>query len=303
MLWVGSRLLMLHERCGSSTEFIVRDVASARVLSTQTVDGSVLRAGVTDNEIVLLVAPDDRIDGARLVVLDASGRMRSTTLGAISAGEEWAGEGVKRSVRPALALTERRAFVVSAAGPVAEVDLDSLGLSYRTLNRRTTAARAKASDGSTRHAIYVRGMLAVFGRDEEALTIDRTSHVRDHPAGLELVDTRSWLARNVDPDATWATYRDGLVFATRYTWDSTEQRATGMGVAAYDLGGRKRFHLFPGSLASVEAVHRGRAYLRRDHTSHLRVVRVSDGRILGTRVSPLPHLLLGRCSSYWRNGI
>jgi hypothetical protein len=302
MLWVGSRVLTLHERCDSSMEFVVRDVAGARVMSTQTIEGSVVRAGVTDDELVLLVTPGDRIGAARLVVLEASGSMRSTTLRPIAAGEERGREGVTRFVRPALALAGRRAFVVPAAGPIAEVDLDSLATLYRAVTPRTIAAPAKASEGSTRHALYVRGVLAVFGRDEEAPLIDGTLHVRGRPAGLEVIDTRSWLVRSIDRDATWTTYGNGLLFATRHTWDSTEQRTTGIGVAAYELDGRRRFRLFPRSVVSVEAVHRGRVYVRRDGDHSLRIMRAADGRILGSRALPLPRVLVDRASSYWRNG-
>jgi hypothetical protein len=303
MLWVGSRLLTLHERCGSRTQFVVREIAGARVTSVHTIEGSVTRAVATDEDLVVLVAGSERIQAAKLLVLQPDGDVRSVPLHAIAAGDEPTARGVRRSARPALAVDGRRAFVVPAVGPVAEIDLDGLSVSYHLLARRSLAARTKASEGWTRHAHYVDGVLAVSGRDEVAFEVNGTLHVRDRPAGLQLIDTRTWASRLVESAATWVTYGGGLLLATRHTWDSVEQKTTGMGIAAYDLEGRKRFHLFAGTVASVEAVHGGRLYARLGGAHSLRIVRVADGRILGTRVTPLPRLLMSRASSYWRNGI
>jgi hypothetical protein len=212
--------------------------------------------------------------------------------------------GITRSVLPGLASSGRHAYVIPAAGPVAEVDLDSLRVSYHSSAWRHTAAQAKASEGATRHALPIGELIAVFGRDDETFTdADGRLNERGHPSGLDLIETRNWSMRKLDGAATWAVLGGGRLFATQYTWDSSTQTISGMGVAAYDLDGQKHFHLFPGKPASVALVYRNRAYVHVGSYDRAIVVEVSSGRILGSRRGQLPSLLLDKASSYWRNGI
>jgi hypothetical protein len=305
LAWLGrSRLLALYEGCGSETKLLTVDIAGPRIVASENINGVVVRAVITTNELVALVAPEKAIGPGRLVVLSPTTGVRSVSLQEILTGQTSTTAGITRSVLPGLASSGRHAYVIPAAGPVAEVDLDSLRVSYHDSAWRHVAARAKASEGTTRHALPIGDFIAVFGRDDETFTdANGRLNERGRPSGLDLIDTRNWSIRTLDDAATWAVVGGERLFVTRHTWDSSTQTISGMGIAAYDRDGQKRFHLFPGKPASVALVYRNRAYVHLGSFDWTLVVEVSSGHMLGLRRGQLPSLLLDRTSSYWRNGI
>jgi hypothetical protein len=129
------------------------------------------------------------------------------------------------------------------------------------------------------------GLIAVTGAD-----VDRR---QSKPAGLQLVDTRTWHARTIDADASAVVLGDDVLLATGGT----------RGVTAYGLDGRRRFRLFDGEQAWVDRVFDGRAYVGisgpRGPQGGLRIVDLTAGRSVGQRPMPMPWLLVERSAGWW----
>jgi hypothetical protein len=241
-------------------------------------------------------------------VADPGGAVRAVRLGRVRAGSRLVDRSSFRTRQrlPGLAVDAagRRAFVVEH-GRVADIDLDSLTVTHHDLVQPASAARrprhrperavhAKAADGRTRFAQWLGGgLLAAAGADEERDGI--------RPAGLILVDTRTWTARTIERGATDFVVAGDLLLATGTGDPSTGAR--GIGLAAYGFDGRERFRLFAGSEAGVHQVYGGRAYVgitRPDgRRAPLRVVDLGSGRVVGRRHLPLPWLVLDAAASWW----
>jgi hypothetical protein len=206
-----------------------------------------------------------------------------------------------------------RAYVLSPEGLVADVDLDTSAVTYHMPSHRTSpfarlrdwvepTAEAKASSGPSRHAQWLgNGLIAVSGVDEIAYRdANGYLHVKDEGAGLRLVDTRSWLVRTLDRYGSGFSLAGRQLLATAWLWDSAAQSHSGIGLTAYAFDGHKRFQLFGGTPVRVELVFRGRAYVGIGEDPTLRIVDLRRGRVVGMRSRPLPYLLLGQASDFWR---
>jgi hypothetical protein len=108
---------------------------------------------------------------------------------------------------------------------------------------------------------------------------------RNTPAGLRLIDTRSWTVRTIDPDASACSVAGELVLAYGALWDGADQRHIGPGLTAYSRDGRPVFRLFRDEAVSwvqtagcfaYAVVERGGAVL----DSHLYLVDLDAGRVL-----------------------
>jgi hypothetical protein len=315
------RLLAVQEVCCEERQrLVVVDVARRRMVASRALRGTVLRATRTPRELVLLVAPAKEIGPARLAVVDAAGAVRVLPLERIATGVKLLSPSDHQVEQrlPALAVDAggRRAFVVDGGGLVADVDLAGLAVSYHEPGRPASvldrlrdwlepAAEAKGGSGSTRSAHWLGGgLLAVAGTDEESSTDARgRQRTRIRPAGLSLVDTRSWSVRPVDPGATDVHVAGDLLLATGASWDSATGVRRAIGLAAYGLDGGKLFHLLAGKEAWIAGLYGGRAYVgivRADGRQEpLRVVELATGRVTGRRTSPLPWLVLEVASSWW----
>jgi hypothetical protein len=111
------------------------------------------------------------------------------------------------------------------------------------------ARAADALVGPTRETLWLgRGLLAVTGYD------DRPSGQR--PAGLTLIDTRSWRARTIDRRATEAALASGTLLASFFRTGS-RGKITGSGLTGYTLDGKRKFHLYAGEpIIGVEPLGR-----------------------------------------------
>ena len=118
---------------------------------------------------------------------------------------------------------------------------------------------------------------------------------RSTPAGLTLVDTGTWETRTLDRGAAYAQLADGLLLVTGGSWDSSTERSTSMGLAAYDVAGTRRFHLLEDRQVYIHQVFRGRAYIG-EEGQPIRVVDLASGRVVDTRREAPPWLLLGEAS-------
>lgn len=143
------------------------------------------------------------------MVSGANAGLRAVTLAEIDAGfkqlDDSDGSGPRmEQVVPGIAADPagRRVYVVPGGGPLAEVDLASLQVTYHRLGRSTSLlqrlarwwappAEAKILSGPSRNALWLGdGELAVTGYDGSA-----AGHHREIPSGLELIDTANWTVR------------------------------------------------------------------------------------------------------------
>jgi hypothetical protein len=273
----------------------------SEVLWAHALAGRVSAVKTRPQGLVVLLSPQRSMGPSYLVTLTNGGRVHSVRLARIPSGEDRA-QGV--ALRPGLTLdgTQRRAFVVPPAGPVAEVDLSTLRVSYHAVSRRLSfltrlrgsldpAAEAKGPAGPTRIAQWAgHGLIAVSGSNGLS------------PTGLSLVDTRTWTMRELDAEASLFSVAGDLVLAygparsERGTWH-------GFGVNAYGLDGKRRFHLSgPGPVWSVSVFGR-LAYVpfAGDHNELdgvlTRIVELPSGRVYRT-VKHLPVLITATASPF-----
>jgi hypothetical protein len=122
---------------------------------------------------------------------------------------------------------------------------------------RRPAAAAKELTGWSRDAVWAApGVLAVSGRNE------------GKPAGLLLVDTRTWQARAVEPGASEVVQAGSTLVAS------------GSGLSGYTLGGAFRFHLFGDEPVAGAEVAGGLVYLSGCNSFCHRVVDPRAGRLV-----------------------
>ena len=214
----------------------------------------------------------------RLVVAGGSGAVRVAGL---------------RRIRPAvngfpgLAVNRRgrRAFVVAAGAPVAEVDLRRMRVRYH--RAALPRPRRRAGGVRSRDALWLgKGLLAVFGYDS-----------RGAPAGVRVVDTNTWTARTVDRRAGQAKLAAGRLLV--YSSDAFTPRMRRVGLRVYTRDGSRLISdLLANQSLDVE-VAGGRAYAYRTGGRRrvLHVVEARSGRVVRTtRPPPREHDvdLLGR---------
>ncbi len=186
MTWPEPRRLL-----AVTSDVVLIDPVRRRVLGRSSLPaGQLVGVAKAGDGLVLLVASGGL---GQLAVVDARGAVRSAPL-ELAVGIQ---PRDATFVRAGLAVdpTGRRAFVVSAVGPVAEVALDTLAVEYRELHEKVSllgrlsawlqpAAEAKTLPGTSRTAVWLgNGTLAVAG--------NRGAGDREEPAGLTLVDTRT----------------------------------------------------------------------------------------------------------------
>jgi hypothetical protein len=298
LAWVSrSTLIGLVGR--APARFIVADLTRRRVVSSQLLAGEVLATERAGDRLVVLFAPNYRIGPVELVVADANGSIRSVTLDRVLGGysHEDPAQGVPEYRIPGLAVDVqgRRAYVFPDESSAAEVDLDALSVAYHEMAAPASvldrlgawlqpSADAKVIRGPSRQARWLGdGLVALTGVDYVG-GVDAAGqpYLRSSPAGLSIVDVRNWQIGTVDPGASSMRQADDLLLATGET----------MGLAAYGANLRRRFHVFAGRPARVEAASRARAYVRIGEDPNLMVVDLHTGATVGERFGQLPQLLV-----------
>ena len=308
--WVGrSRLLLVMGELpvGRHSVMLTLDPHARRVLHRQRLPGPVLTSAHLPDGLVLLLAPDRGIGPATLALVDERGRIRTVTLTGIAAGYqsvETGGLPVDRQAFPGLAVDPagRRAYVVAAAAPVAEVDLTTLRVGYHRPARPTSPlrrlanwllppAQAKgATDGPARSARWLGdGLLAVAGSDAVASSTKQGAREVQRPSGLELIDTRTWTVRMLDPHTSGVMPAGGRLFATGYRYDSNDGEPKGYGLTIYGPGDRRPVHLMGSDEVWRIQVHGDLAYARRG--SGYSVVDLRANRVLRHERKDLPAFL------------
>jgi hypothetical protein len=249
--WVKPDLL-LASLGGTPGMVAAIDPTTQEILSVQDLGGATLYSQAAGKELVSLVAPTDRIGPARLVVFDG-GELREASLPDMPAGwEEIEGTDdsdyrARQSV-PGLAVDPEgtRALVIPAGGRVAEIDLDSMEVSYHDLAEPVSfwgrlrdwlepSAEAKSMDGPDRNAVWLpNGLVAVSGAqyssDGDKLEIT--------PAGLVLIDPSDWSVDRLSDEPSWVTFRGGALLASAWSQGSDEQK-----LLVFDPDGTPRFTL------------------------------------------------------------
>lgn len=260
---------------------VVVDPESGRRDAVHELDGSPVAWQATAHGLVLLVAPRGQIGTARVVVVDAHG-YRATVLTGVRAG--WEASGPSQKLVPGLAAdpSGRRAVVVPPGDRVAEIDLATLAVRHRELRRRVSllgrlrdwlepSASAKAIDGPLRTAVWVgRHHVAVSGIDAAGRNMS--------PAGAELVDTRDWTARTLTRDASAVAASGGTVLTFGGGQDGNRVRSVGL--LAFDVLGRKRFHVFRARYVGSIAVAGRYGYLTGGSATRFEVVDLRTGRVV-----------------------
>lgn len=304
------RILALVEWGAWGHAVVVVDPVERRIVSRQTIDGTLVGQAPTHDGLALLLAPPARIGPSRLLLVDAAGKQRSIPLAEVRAGLETidAHHAVSRVDLPALAVdpTGARALVIPAGGPVAEIDLATGKVLYRDVREGVSllgrlrnwlepTAEAKTREGPERQAGWLEGdYVAVSGQDAHRLANSQDNE-QTIPAGLALIDVRHWTRRTLDEDASQFSFSAGTLLAYGTSWNSATQKTTGIGLTAYGLDGEKRFHLFGEEPIYYVETAGSYAYVWRGNASPV-AVDLRSGSVVREldryRLSDLPALML-----------
>jgi hypothetical protein len=311
--WVGrSRLLLINTSQQAAAEVLAVDVSTRRVVRRQHVNGVVQGYARLPCGLALLVTPANAIGRARLVVADANAGLRTVTLAEINAGfkqfddSDGSGPRMEQAV-PGIAADPagRRIYVVSGGGPLAEVDLASLGVTYHRLGRSASPwqrlarwwappAEAKILSGPSRNALWLGdGQLVVTGYDGSA-----AGHHMEIPSGLELIDTANWTVRQVDRHSSSAMLAAGRLLAFGTAFGTGPDGANqGFGLTLYGPGDRQPVHRFGAKQVSWIQVNGDLAYVQLmdanlSDAEGYAVMDLHSGRLLHQVTGTVPELLV-----------
>jgi hypothetical protein len=271
-----SRVLALewNDRRGGQS-LLVADPVSRRAVRRIALGGFQAWAR-TPTGVVALGRLGEGIGPASLLVVDRNGGTRVIALERIPAGGESSGSAEEpdfRTASPALAvdLAERHAYVVGQSSLVADVDLDTLAVSYRDVRR--PAAITKIVSGWHRQAVALGdGRLAVAGSNYDRLRRD--------PAGLQLVDLQTGTTRRLEGRASFTLAAVGRLLVAGDA-STGEGDWTGMGVAAYTLEGDKLWHVLDREPVAWLQAAGGYAYVVGPdaYPPTVRVIDLADGGV------------------------
>jgi hypothetical protein len=300
-------------------EAVVIDPTTRRVVRRVALpDAPLFGTGSTHDELVLLFGGDDAFAPARIAVVDADGNVRTTSVDSVPVGtvvDESSQNYRARTIQPGFAVDPggRRAFLVPASGPIAEIDLQTLAVTYHKLDhpsllRRfldwlTPTANAKEMEGPVREARWLGdGLLAVSGLDYALANPGTESeHMVGTPAGVELVDTRSWRAQMLSNGSSSFAVGPGLVVAEEGAWEDEKPVASSPGLVAFGPDGRERWQLHPNTRLGID-ISGSLGYVWLSH-GHMEVVDLATGEVLRTlvrneRANPWPWLLAAQSSGW-----
>jgi hypothetical protein len=234
--------------CGAGDTIVAGvDAGRRRVLWRRRLGGSLQAGERVDGGLLLVLGPPGAALGpSRLVQVGAQGPSRSVALPEIISGTRPARPATE-SWNPGLAVDRSggRAFVVQAGAPVAEVDLRTFEVQSHPV--QADARPADALTGPQREALWLgRGTLAITGSDYAARA---GGPIRERPAGLTLVDTHRWVAREIDARTDGAALVSGTLLAWCF---NSASRSPGSGLTGFSRTGARRFHIL--DRASVTGV-------------------------------------------------
>jgi hypothetical protein len=288
--WLDSgTVVVLRKFALNGVEVVKVDPVSRTVLSRKRLVGVVLATRTTPSAIVALLGRNGKIAPSRLLVVDRA-RTRVVALGGIQAGTFWQRNPPVGTTRmPGFAVDQERAaaYAVDADGTIVGMPLGLSGSSTRHVRGHF----GKVIHGSERTAFALGdGLLAVTGSERTPAGTE--------PAGLELVDTRTWSTRRVLSGSAAHVWVSPVgLLASGTTYGARGQLLAAMGLAVLDRTGRLRFRLFDGKSVWVHAVVGSRAFVAVAGEQEAFVVDAFAGTVVGRRAFPLPVPLVGRSSS------
>jgi hypothetical protein len=242
--------------------------------------------------VAVLLVSWRRLVPPRLVVVGRDGRLQTMRLTRLRAGIGYARHERIRFPGFAVDPDGERAFVVNEGEPAASVDLATLRVRYRRVSGLAQPARALAGpakdtgtsnprQGPARVAAWLgRGLIAVSGYDSYVGQAERWLGDSQAPAGLQVLDARTWRARTVDPRPSDFEWVNGRLLASARAWEPATRRTRGDSLVAFDREGRVVFRI-RGS--AYWQTFNGRIYLG-DRSSRDLVLDARTGRRL-SRVS------------------
>jgi hypothetical protein len=278
--WVAPRKLLVAE---SGLSVIAFDPVTGRKQWQRWLPSAFDEVARSSSGFVFLSAPDDYenpIGATTLTTVASSGELRSVLLDRILTGVREPDEsnpmGKQRRTGLAIDVAGNRAFVVGAGEPIAEVDLETLAVTYHG----GTRTLSKLLDGPSRDANWLpNGTIAVTGYDGH-VSKDAKGNITESqaPAGLTIVDPRDWSVRLVDPSTDSVVVSGDLLLA--YSWFQ------GAGLGVYGLDGSARLHALAGSIMSVQA-GAGMAFVTMPNGTgwKLAVLDLATGRVVSTKPS------------------
>jgi hypothetical protein len=272
---------------GEDSDLVVVDPVAGRLVERRPLaPGFPIAVRATPGQLLVLLRIGEGIGPVELLAVGPDGTIRSVVLDRIEGGTGRTEEGFT-GVDPGLAVQPdgRRAFVFSAGGTVAEVDLASLAVTYHslTLGRRAPAVRAKRFEGSFRRAAMLpNGFIALSGFDVRPYVDgDGNEQIGSVPAGLELVDPSRWNAELIDADADSFAVAGDNVLATGGI-RASGGKLRGGGLTAYTLWGKHRFKILKRRSVAVDYVYGNRAFVNLE-PNVLHVVDLHRKRVTGRR--------------------
>ncbi len=316
LTWLHPGRLLAVVRRSNDTEIVLIDPAARRVLRREPLPSGSWATARTRDELVVLLGTDDSFAPARIAVVDAEAKLRMATVERVLAGtvvDEQGEDLHAQTISPGLAIDPdgRRAFLVPASGPIAEVDLQTLDVGYHELDRPSLfgrflrwlepVAEAKAIEGPVRNARWLGdGILAVSGMDYSIASDARGELIEiGRPAGLSLIDMHSWTTRMLSREASSLTTAPGMVIASGGGWNG--QDVYGPGLLAFGLDGNEMWRLHSGKQSWIDAA--GSVGYVYPAPGIAEVVDLATGRVLRTikrheRQNPWPQLLVTQASSW-----
>jgi hypothetical protein len=281
---------------GEDRAVVTVDPVGRRVQARHRIERTILHArrGV-EQQVVLLLAPNDGIGPLRLAVIGGKGMTTVPIPGFVGGwGTDQEGEDVRTRQRiPALVIDAigRRALVVSG-GAVAEISLSNLSVRTHTLSQPVSllgrlrnwlepAAHAKLVDGPWREGAWVGdGLFAVSGED---YTSEGGEHHYAEPAGISLVDTRDWSVRQIDEDSVDLVITESAIVGHGgYEFG---------GVTGYDKGGERRFAVLPDTPVWLQVVG-GYVYAVHESSKRFTIIDPARGRVVGMAKTERPLMLV-----------
>jgi len=246
------------------------------------------RQTTTPHGVVFLVA--GRTGAAQLIRVDPAGTIRIVELPRVRAPS---GAHTCGSVAFAVDPKRQRAILMAGRGPIAEVALNSLTVTYRTrpsaLSPSHACRRAPGVCISQRTAVWLSGnTVAVSGADWINRRRGRAIRL---PAGTAVLDTSTWSVRWIDRTASGVTItRRGTIL----TYGGVRA-----GLRATTLDGRRAWSAVRGREVREVAVAGNRTYILDNPPRTTRVLDTNNGGLISSQSKPFGRLdvLTGRAES------
>jgi hypothetical protein len=208
--WPTTRVLFAQTCCPDTDRLLVVDPTTRRVAARAPLWFDTLGTATLPDAIAYLASPSNRIGPASVTVIGADGNSQLfVPFSRISAGRHWHkvhGVQVLELRQPGFTVdpSRRVAYVVASSTLAAELDLRTGAVAYHTIaagSARRLAQIDKEFNGATRYARWLgNGRIAVAGT--RYTRSNTASIVTAKPAGVALLDTRTWRMQTLDPAAS-----------------------------------------------------------------------------------------------------